>query len=476
MSGLPQPPRRRRRGTSLPAWARRMLALSCAALTACATDHFDPQPLSAAAIADTHEARTLNSADLLRYLQQHGTAPPPERWNLEALTLTAFHYNPELEAARARLATVEASRLTAAQRPNPTLQLPLQGTLNPQAGTSPWTLGFALDIPIETDGRRTYRINQASQLGDAARFSFAASAWSVRSRLRSALLALWHAEARETLLLQQAQLDQDMAARFERRRALGDVSPWEASQQQLALMRTQGEQLAARRQADNARAAVATTLGVGLPALDAVALDLSAFEQPLPPLPARILQRQALLNRADVAAALAQFEASQSALQVEIARQYPNITLGPGYTFDQGARRPGFTFGGLELPLFNRNEGPIAEARGRRREAEARIHLLESQALVETDAAMTECLGAQESLRQREAQLAEQARQLSRLHKAFAAGQEDRLAVALAERLQLAARLSVLDARLQVQNAVGRLEDALQQPLTVMADDNRNLK
>lgn len=465
-----------RRRISRPAWAWRVLALSCTGLAACATDRFDPQPLSAAAIAEAHAARSLTAADLQRYLLQHGTSRLPERWSLETLTLAAFYYNPELEAARAHLATVEAGRLTAAQRPNPTLQVPLQGTLNPQAGASPWTLGLALDIPIETAGRRTYRIREASQLADAARYSFAASAWGVRSRLRSALLALWHAEARDTLLQQQAALDQDMTERFARRLALGDVSAWDASQQQLILMRTQGELMAARRQIDNARAAVSTALGVGLPALGAVTLDLSSFEQPLPPLPAQTLQRQALLNRADLAAALAQFDASQSALQLEIARQYPNLTLGPGYTFDQGARRPGFTFGGLELPLFHRNEGPIAEARGRRREAEAHIRLLESQALVETDAAMTDCQDAQTIFQQREAQLVEQARQLSRLHKAFAAGQEDRMAIALAERTHLAARLSLLDTRLQMQHAIGRLEDALQQPLPVAADDNRNVK
>ena len=40
-------------------------------------------------------------ADLQRYLHQHGTALPPESWSLDALTLAAFYYNPELEAARA---------------------------------------------------------------------------------------------------------------------------------------------------------------------------------------------------------------------------------------------------------------------------------------------------------------------------------------------------------------------------------------
>ncbi len=455
-----------------------VILVAVLALSACATDHFDPRPLSVQAIAEDFGARSLTSTELQGFIGRHqgrsDASWPPAVWNLEMLTLAAFHFNPELTAARARLATAEAGVSTAGQRPNPTLQLPLQGTLNPLNGISPWTLGLVLDIPLETAGRREYRSLAASQLASAARFRLAEAAWTIRSRLRSALLDMWFADARAELLGQRFALDQTLASQMERRRFAGQVSAWEAGQQQLAVLQSEAEHLAALNQVSAARAGLAAALGVGQGALDGVELDLSLFAASPPTLPDTLLG-DALLNRADVGAALARYEASQAALQLELARQYPNINLGPGYIFDQGARRPGFSFGGLELPLFNRNEGPIAEARGRRREAEAQVKLVEVRALGDTEAAAAAFRNAQASLTQSEVRLAAQTRQSERLRQALAVGQEDRLAMVQAERSQLAARGAVLDSRFRLQQAVGSLEDALQRPLPA-ADENHKGK
>ena len=122
-------------------------------------------------------------------------------WDLELLTLVAVHFNADLEAARARLAAADAAVTTAGQRPNPTLQLPLQRTLNPRDGESSWTLGLGLDIPVETRGKRDYRIAEAARRVAAARLQVANLAWTQRSQLREQLLAL-ESSAEKTKLLQ----------------------------------------------------------------------------------------------------------------------------------------------------------------------------------------------------------------------------------------------------------------------------------
>ena len=76
-------------------------------------------------------------------------------------------------------------------------------------------------------------------------------------------------------------------------------------------------------------------------------------------------REQALLGRADILAALAEYAASQSALQLEMAKQYPDIHLNTGYEYDQGLQKWGLLGLGTELPLLNRNQGPIAEASAR---------------------------------------------------------------------------------------------------------------
>ena len=45
----------------------------------------------------------------------------------------------------------------------------------------------------------------------------------------------------------------------------------------------------------------------------------------------------ALTHRADVLAALAEYAAAEALLRSEIAKQYPDIHLNPGYSFDTGA-------------------------------------------------------------------------------------------------------------------------------------------
>src|SRR5215471_4051535 len=113
-----------------------------------------------------------------RFIEQnlgHELSPwPPQAWDLRLLTLAAFYFNPVLDAARARAAAAEAAIVTAGARPNPTI------TLTPGI-PSPYLLGFDLEVPIETAGKRGYRLDEARNLSEAAKLDLAETAWKVRS-------------------------------------------------------------------------------------------------------------------------------------------------------------------------------------------------------------------------------------------------------------------------------------------------------
>jgi outer membrane protein TolC len=438
----------------------------CLALSACATQHYDPQPLDAASGAQALAARSLDAPELKRTI--HTPAWPPRAWNLEMLTRAAFHFNPDLEAARARLAAAEAGVTTAGQRPNPTLQLPLQRAQNPRDGESPWTLGLALDIPVETHGKRDARIAAATHQAAAARLQVAGTAWRVRSQLREQLLLVANLTEKIHLLDQQADLDRELAAMLDARLRAGYVPARDLSQQRLALIQSEHDLLDARKALGAARIQAAALIGLRPDALDGVQLDLTTFDSPDPPLPIPELHTQALRNRADVMEALESYEASQAALQLEVARQYPDVHLGPGYTFDQGVRKPGFDFSGIELPLFNRNEGPIAQARARRQEAAANVTRAQARAWSELDASLADYRLARAALRDAGRRLDGQRKQLAGARHAFELGEEDRVALALERKTELAARLTVLAASAQVQQALGRIEDAVQRPVTII--------
>lgn len=131
--------------------------LAAIALTGCV--HYRAQPLVAAKVAADYESRSFADAGLRGFLEtNHVTGEWPRRvWDVESLTLAAFYFSPELDLARAQWGTAQAGLRTAGQRPNPTV------TASPQYNTttltpSPWVMALSLDIPIETAGKRGYRL------------------------------------------------------------------------------------------------------------------------------------------------------------------------------------------------------------------------------------------------------------------------------------------------------------------------------
>jgi outer membrane protein TolC len=170
------------------------------------------------------------------------------------------------------------------------------------------------------------------------------------------------------------------------------------------------------------------------------------------------------LNRTDILSALADYAASQSALQLQIATQYPDIHLNPAYEFDQGDNKwaPGFT---VTLPALNQNQGPIAEAQAQCAAAAANFNALQAHVLSDIDRALAAYDVARKKRDDVEAMLANLQQQQKTYQGMFEAGEISRSELA-AERLQFSTvALARLDALSKSLLALGQLEDALQSPL-----------
>lgn len=437
-------------------------------LSACAS--YQAQPIAPHDLMQSFEARSLNNPKLQAYvnahLQEEANCSLPQTWNLTRLTLAAFYFSPKLDVARAKAGVSRSAMRTAQQYPNPALQIPLAYTTNPKTGESPYTFGLGLDIPIETANKRGYRVAQAQQLSNAARFAVGGVAWQIRSRLRGHLLKLYAATHKAKILEQQINIQQQIAAMLDRRLAVGEVSAPQASQTHISLAQTRADLAKTQQQIRDERARLAATIGVPVDALTKIRINFDAFERTYPDIPADAMRRHAILNRADVLAALSEYEASQAALQLEIARQYPDIHIGPGYTFDAGAHKFVLPVSGISLPFFNHNQGPIAEANARRKEAAARVNAAQAQAVDDTERAVQNYRAALENLRLTESLLSAEQRQLQAMQQTFNAGETDRLTLALAQHTFYINTLARQDALVQVQGNIGQLEDAMQRPLS----------
>jgi cobalt-zinc-cadmium efflux system outer membrane protein len=251
---------------------------------------------------------------------------------------------------------------------------------------------------------------------------------------------------------------------FERQLAAGAITPFEATQARLAAATTRLAVNQAAIQRAQAEAALADALGLSRASFSTIAPAVDVGEDVNVQLPEAAARRNALVSRSDVRAALAEYEASQSALRLEIARQYPDIELGPGYLFDQTDNKWTVALG-LTLPVFNRNQGPIAEATARREQAAAHLMVVQANALHELSEAEAVVQAARLKVSTAEAALTATQQQEQRRQRMYEAGDISRTELLTAQLETVVAEVAVDEARAQVQRAAGALEDAMQSPL-----------
>jgi outer membrane protein TolC len=445
---------------------RRQLLLACVVLTGCATYH--PQPIAPMQLAQRFEERTLASAELRAYLARqlgHDIDPwPLPRWNREMLTLAAYYYSPALDIARAQWGTAKAGIDVAGAIPNPVLQLPFQyATPNPGPG-APYTTGPALDIPIETAHKRGYRVDQASHLSEAARLAIGNEAWKVRVQVRDALISHYAARQHTAFLSRKAAAQDQIVGMATKRLAVGENSGPDVDAAMLASTQAHADLAAARSAEQDARAQLATAIGVPVAALDGVQPDVDAFGAAPPAPPAADAQREAVFHRADLLASLAEYAATESALQLEVAKQYPDIHLGTGYSYDTGTNRIAFGLPGITLPVFDQNQGGIAQAEAKRKEAAARTAALQDTILNGLDHALSHYQASLAAVQLSADHLATARKQLESQAASFAAGMTDRLSLTQAKADYQASEIAYLDAVVAAQQAAGVLEDTMQQP------------
>jgi len=445
-----------------------LIALAGAALTGCV--RYRAKPLAAVKVAADYESRSFADAGLRVFLETNRVTGewPRRAWELESLTLAAFYFSPELDVARAQWGTVQAGLRTAGQRPNPTV------TASPQYNTttltpSPWIAAVNLDIPIETAGKRGHRLAQARHLSNAAKLNIASTAWQVRGRLRRALVDFCTASEQERLLATQQAAQEQNVKLLEAQLAAGAVTPAAVTRERIALDTTRLAAHDAKRQGAESRVALAEAIGVPVGALDGVGISFAGLHRVPPGLDAATTRRQALLNRADVLAALSEYAASEAALRLEVAKQYPDIHLNPGYEYDQGDNKWGVGLS-LELPVLNQNQGPIAEAEARRTESATKFNALQARVVAEIERGVAAYRAALEKSATADSLLVNLEKQAGVLRARFEAGDVSRSEVITGQVELAAARLARADAVAKAQQALGQLEEALQSPVLLPAD------
>ncbi|MCB1121064.1 MAG: TolC family protein, partial [Verrucomicrobiae bacterium] len=329
---------------------------------------------------------------------------------------------------------------------------------------SPWILGYVLDFPLDLTGQRKQRTTQARYQEEIAGFNLASAAWSVRHEVVQALIDLHAAEEASAFWKNQSDLLSQSVTLVENEVQVGEVSDFEARQIRILSNRAEIDARQNNRARSEALIRLAEALGVTSPALEGVTFSYRGLDHP----PAEITQKEARAfaaqNRPDLLASLTAYALTESELQREVARQYPDLVIGPGYELDQGEGKWSLSFG-FDLPMFDRNKGPIAVATAQREAAAARFLALQNHVLSQVDRAFADYASTHQELETFRSLHSRYDEQVKTLQVGQSVGEVSRLEVFRAK-LELADHMSAeLDAVRRAEQSLAALEDAIQRPL-----------
>jgi cobalt-zinc-cadmium efflux system outer membrane protein len=358
---------------------------------ACA--RYTPAPLDPAGSAQDLTARRLDDPVLGRYFLDHG-AEVPELWAESDLVLAAYHFQPALESARAHRRAAEAALVTAGARARPDVEAEAgYGFTGTDAVESPWVVALASVFALELGGKRGARIAAARARAAAAELEVDATAVKIG---RAVLAAVWELDAAGGRV-EQARMEREAAEAIaggaRARYARGEAGSTEVSAAEAGVLEARAQEAASSARVPRARAALAATIGVPAAALDGAQIRAMSPHVCAPDLPADSLRRSALVQRVEVGQALAAYAIAEADLRLAVSGSYPDLALGPGFTWDQGVARWSVLLGLPRLPLDG-NRGPISQTVAQRESAAAAVAAAQLQVLADVENAITECAAA----------------------------------------------------------------------------------
>ncbi|HEY6922170.1 MAG TPA: TolC family protein [Steroidobacteraceae bacterium] len=443
-------------------WTTSVLATLCG----CAT--YQPAPLDPQRSVEQFAARRLEDpelqTELAGLLPQTALSWPPSRWDRGELLAVALIRNPQLAVARAHVRAAQAHEITAGQMPP--YGLTLQSEYAAHGEPHPWLYGVALDWLLRTPGRRDLE-REIARLDTAnTRLQLLDGIWAVRRELIGAL-SDWESARRRVALLDRLAAAQDKLLADERKRVrAGEDSPSEPVTLEQARIEIEQQQAQARAAADAAQVEAAKALGLPPDTLNTMQFAWPDWGTP----PAateqdsRAAHEQALLSRSDLKAAMGEYSICEAKFELALKRQYPQLTIGPGYYWDHGISKFPLDIG-LAIPI-NGNKGEIGEARAARDLAGKRMLALQADIYGEIAAAERAEHLARTSTDTAERRLENARQQAAQSELSLHLGESNAMERAGAEILSIRAELEVLEMRALLQTARNKLEDVLHAPLS----------
>lgn len=376
---------------------------------------------------------------------------------------TALRRNPELVASRYELIAAQARILQAGLRLNPQLDLRRENFAGSR-NAEPLETTLSLSQVIELGGKRGLRRSVAEADSDLIALEQRARQLDVLAEVTRRFIDVVAAQERTRFAAEASRLAQQTLDIINARVEAARAPIAEASRARIAVTRALIEERQATTALRSARYTLASTWGSTEPAFTSANADLFAFEA--------VEQFAALMvqieRNPDITRFASQARLREAELRLAQAQARPNLAFSAGVRqFEEigaSALVVGFS---MALPVFDRNQGAIREARVRRAQSDAELQAALIRARGTLHAVYQEMTTAREraeSLRNEAVPQAQTA--LEQTQSGYERGRFSFLELLTAQQELLALQAAAIDAAADYHQLLAELERVTSEPLT----------
>lgn len=384
----------------------------------------------------------------------NAAAQPQLTVTLDRALQLANTQHPLLSAGAAGVEAAVAGITTARAYPNPQFSF-LAGFQNlPPGNPRNGVPAYLVDQPLELGRLRPSRIQLAERGRESSEFFLEEVRLGVLSHVRRTFYQVLRRLGEIAIANENVRLVEDLRNRIAVRVQVGEVG-------RLELVRAEAEVASARTLAISAQLQQVTSLAQFRAAVGgALEPNVEVRGDPdqqveLPPI--EELRQQAITNHPALALARAEVSRAEARLAYETALRRPQPMVRSEVDLTNPSYRVGF---GLPLPLWNRREGPIAEAAAGTRQAAATAEARQIEILEALEGAYEQYVVANQQVALFEQGLMREAEEALRAAEvAYQLGERGILEVLDAQRLLRTVRLNFLTAQYDRQAALVDLDE-----------------
>jgi cobalt-zinc-cadmium efflux system outer membrane protein len=376
-------------------------------------------------------------------------AGPAHALTLEDAVQQALNTHPRLKAARQEWQILHADRVLASTLPNPALLS--------DNGVPERTYRLGIEQLVELGGKRAKRVALAEARQGAVLANLRATAIELRTQVRQAFVNLQLLNQRQQAATTMADNAKRLFGIARAREQAGAISQLEVLQAEVAVVQAENE--LARLQNELLQAQ--NTLNSLLSQPFGTPLTIDALPG-LPPVLA--WEDTALAQRPEMLTLQSQLAVTQAENQLARAERIPDLLTVTGFdaVFDNAGNDYGvFVIAGLELPIFDRQQGPLLRAMARREQLQAEQAALTQRIRLEVANALLAVKRDQERVVRLEQELLPRAQTVyQKACLSFDAGKSGILLPLAAQQALVQSQINYLEAMAAYQAAMTQLEQA----------------